>query len=188
MTRPNKARKTDRIVHPGVSPEEMRCDMATAPFDRVTRDMERTWGIDRLPELVSVNTAEKWGAAIAKLNSAIAANDPEEVKSRVEVCIRGYAAMDAEARAAGHQPSDPAIWEYEYEGHRFGIIADGREWPAAYAKRPGLTIYTMQEVAIALRASKAANPVIEAVKQHFPGGYISDIRELIEAGGDELPF
>lgn len=187
--RKSAPRKSDRLLNPGASKDEVRCDLATAPLDRVARDMERKWGVDRLPELVSPETAEKWGSALAKLNAAIDACDPTAVVERVNVCLRGYDAMDAEARAAGHRPSDPEIWEYEFEGRKFGIIADGREWPAAYAKRPGLTIYSMREVAIALYASEAANPVIEAVKQNFPGGYISDIRPLEKRSiEDPIPF
>ena len=177
MTRPRRQKKHDRLTYGGAPTVEVQADMALAPFDKAMRDAERKWGVDRLPELVSTDSAAKWGYALGKLNEANAACDVEQVKAWVGVCLRGLKAMDEEATAAGHQPSDPDIWEYEYNDHRFGIIHDGREWPAAHAKRPGLTIYTMQEVAVALTAHKNALPAIEAVKQAFPGSEVTAVRK-----------
>jgi hypothetical protein len=42
--------------------------------------MDKKWGVDRLVELVSPDMAERYGAAMAKLNAAIDARDPEQVK------------------------------------------------------------------------------------------------------------
>lgn len=189
MTRPHRTRKHDRLTYGGAPAVEVQCDMALAPFDRMARDMERKWGVDRLPELVSPDSAAKWGYALGKLNEATAANDPTATQQWVGVCLRGMAAMDAEAEAAGQQPSDPDIWEHEYNGHAFGIIADGREWPAAYAKRPGLTIYTMQEVAVALTAHKGALAGISAVKAAFPGAEVKAVRTAPQPFPDDpIPF
>lgn len=186
MTRPTRQKKHDRLLSPLATQAEISCDMATAPFDRVCIEMDRKWGVDRLPELVSVETAAKWGSALGKMNAAIVAADLEETKARVEVCIRGFRAMDAEAAAAGHQPADPDIWEIELDGQRIGIIREGREWPAAHAKRPGLTVYSLREAAIALLAYKSAGPVVEAVKAAFPGSEITAIRNM--SLEDTLPF
>jgi hypothetical protein len=82
--------------------------------------------------------------------------------------------MDAEATAAGHQPADPTIWEYELDGVIYGIIEDGRQWPAAYRKRKGLLMFNMREVAIALDAHR--NALVRQVKESFPGAQITAIR------------
>lgn len=187
-TKPRRQRKHDRLTYGGAPAAEVQCDMALAPFDKAMRDAERKWGIDRLPELVSSDTAEKWGYSLGKLNEATAGTDPLVVKQWVAVCLRGLEKMDAEAIAAGHQPSDPDIWEYDYNGHRFGIIADGREWPAAYARRGDLTIYTMQEVAVALTAHKNALAAVSAVKDAFPGAEVTDIRKGGKFPDDPIPF
>ena len=182
MTRPRRQKKHDRLTYGGAPVAEIQCDMATAPFDKAMRDMEAKWGVDRLPELVSTDTAEKWGMCMGRLNEAIAKPDPTETKQWVEVCLRGLAKMDAEA-AATHAPSSPDVWEYEYQGHKFGIIADGREWPAAQAERPDLTIYSMQEVAVALQAH---NQSVVEVKAAFPGAEITAIRKKVT--DDPIPF
>jgi hypothetical protein len=108
------------------------------------------------------------------------------VKFWVEVCLRGLAAMDAEAVNLGRPVSDPMIWEYEYEGTVYGVIEDAREWPAAYTNRPSIAIYSMREVAVALHAHK--NGLIEAVKLAFPGAEIKAIRRKPEDLEDEIDF
>lgn len=184
--RPTRQKKDDRILHKGATANEIKADLALAPFDAAVREMDRKWGIDRLPELVSVESAAKWGKAMAGLNGAINAHDPDKTKFWVEVCLRGLASMDAEAVSLGRSVSDPDIWEYELDGTVFGIIADNREWPAAYAKRPGIAIYTLREVAVALQAHK--NGLVSAVKIAFPGAEIKAIRRKPEDLEDEIDF
>jgi hypothetical protein len=184
--RPTRQKKDDRILHKGATANEIKSDLALAPFDAAVREMDRKWGIDRLPELVSVESAAKWGKAMAGLNGAIDAHDPDKVKFWVEVCLRGLASMDAEAVTLGRPVSDPMIWECEYEGTIFGIIADGREWPAAYAKRPGIAIHTMREVAVALHEHR--NGLVNAVKLAFPGAEVKAVRRPKADLEDDLSF
>lgn len=184
--RPTRQKKDDRILHKGATANEIRADLSLAPFDKAVRDMDRKWGVDRLPELVSVESAAKWGKAVAGLNSAIDAQDPDKVKFWVEVCLRGLAAMDAEAVALGRPLSDPMIWEHEYEGTVYGIIEDGREWPAAYAKRPGIAIHTMREVAVALHAHR--NGLVDAIKLSFPGAEVKAVRRPKADLEDDFDF
>jgi hypothetical protein len=184
--RPTRQKKDDRILHKGATANEIKADLALAPFDAAVREMDRKWGIDRLPELVSVESAAKWGKAMAGLNGAIDAHDPDKVKFWVEVCLRGLASMDAEAVSLGRPVSDPMIWEHEYEGKVYGIIADGREWPAAYAKRPGIAIHTMREVAVALHEHR--NGLVNAVKLAFPGAEVKAVRRRPQDLEDDFDF
>jgi hypothetical protein len=184
--RPTRQKKDDRILHKGATANEIKADVSLAPFDKAVREMDKRWGVDRLPELVSVESAAKWGKAVAGLNGAIDAQDPDKVKFWVEVCLRGLAAMDAEAVALGRPLSDPMIWEYEYEGTTFGIIEDGRQWPAAYAKRPGIAIHTMREVAVALHAHR--NGLVDAIKLSFPGAEVKAVRRPQADLEDDFDF
>lgn len=183
---PIRQRKHDRLMTPGASSAEIACDHAVAPFDRACRDMERKWGIDRLPELVAPEMSARFGKAMGVMNDAINAEDPDATAAAAANCVRGLQAMDAAATAAGHQPLNPAVWEVEYEGQRFGIIRDVEEWAAAAAQRPGMTLYTLREVAVALAASKHA---VTAVKAAFPGAQVTAIRSpLSEELEDEIPW
>ena len=185
--RPHRQGKGDRLIYPGASAAEIQCDHALAPFDRMALEMDRKWGIDRLPALVSPETAAKYGSAIAKLNAAINASDPDDTAARAGVCIRGMHAMDREASAAGHQPMPPTIWEIEIGGRICGIIQDNADWPVVAAHRPGLTTYTLREVAIALDHNKNAL----AVKDQIPGAQITAIRQpspIAVELDDDIPF
>jgi hypothetical protein len=184
--RPTRQKKDDRILHKGATANEIKADLSLAPFDKAVREMDKRWGVDRLPELVSVESAAKWGKAMAGLNAAIDAQDPDKVKFWVEICLRGLTAMDAEAVSLGRPVSDPMIWEHEYEGQVYGIIEDGREWPAAYAKRPGIAIHTMREVAVALHEHR--NGLVNAVKLAFPGAEVKAIRRTPQDLEDDFDF
>lgn len=184
----HQTKKFDRLMTPDAKPEEIACDHACAPFDRAMRDAERKWGIDRLPGLVSPETAAKFGSAMGKLNDAINSGDAAATAARVGVCIRGLAAMDAEAVAAGHQPTPPEAWDVEVAGRVCAIIRDDRLWPVLAAARPGLTIYTLREVALAL--AEYGQGVVK-VKEAFSGAEVTAIRErtkLEEDLADEIPW
>lgn len=187
--RPRRHNLHDRITGLGLTApaEVIRCDLATGPFDEAVRQADRTWGTNRLPDLVSPATAERWGQAIANLNAAIAAGDPAITVARVAACIRGLAVMDAEARAAGHAPADPDVWEVEHDGLRLGLIRDAAQWQAAAHKRPDLTIVSLKEAAVAWATWKAAIPMVDAVKQNFPGAEVTAIRRR-PLDDDEIIF
>jgi len=184
--RPMRQRKEDRVIHQGATAAQIRCDVCLGPFDQAVREMDRKWGVDRLPEIVAPESAAKWGKAMAGLNDAINSEDSDKVKFWVEVCLRGLKAMDDEAFKSGQPISDPMIWEYQYEGQTYGIIEHGRHWPAAYANRPGLVIFTMREAAIALHAHR--NGLVEAVKLAFPGAEITGIRDRGQNLEDDIDF
>ena len=188
ITRRNKA---DRLICPGATQTEIRCDMAVAPFDAAASDMDRKWGVDRLPELVSVETAEKWGSAMAKLNDAIAAGDVEETKKRVGVCVRGLAALDAEAESLGRKPLPPEVWEVEIEGQTIALVRDTKDWARVEEMRPGIRIHSLREVAAALKWMGDAGH-IDHLRSIFPKAEIvaarnvgSDSADVLD---DDLPF
>lgn len=186
--RPHRQRKGDRITYSGASGAEIQCDFAIAPMDRLALDMDRKWGIDRLPELVTPALAAKYGAAIAHLNASIAAADPTATAAAAENCVKGLRAMDAEAARLGHQPITPVVWEHERDdGTRFGVIRETGDWPAAQAAFPGLTLYTLREVANAMAAYSQS---VAKVKDAFPGAEIVAIRTrsiIEEYLDDEIP-
>lgn len=124
---------------------------------------------------------------MAKLNAAIAAGDVEETKARVGVCVRGLAALDAEATAAGHKPKRPDVWEAEYNGRVFSVIQDVKDWINADVPE-GRRVYTMREVAVALDAMDRG--LFSEIKDAIPGAKVVGIRKEEPAPyyNDELPF
>lgn len=182
------ARRRDPLVHPGATSEEMALGNTLAPFDRAVRETEVRWGIDRLPEIVSPESAAKWGSAVGKLNAALDSGDVQEVMARVGVCLRGLAALDAEATAAGHKPIKAEAWEIEVDGVTCAILRDDAAWPAFAAERPGVRVYSLREVSNALAAYGG---MVAAVKEAFPGARVTAIRKptpLETELNDEVPF
>ena len=188
MTRPQRQRKADTLMHPGATGIDIRHDMACAPFDRAARIMDAAWGKDRLPELVSTATAEKYGSAMAKLNAAIAGTDPGETAARAAVCMRGMDAMNAEAIAAGHKPTPPEAWLIEVDGKPCAVIRETEDWTALAESLPGVRLYSLREVALAL---EAYGQTVTATKDAFPGATVTAIRKpspLELDLNDTIPF
>lgn len=192
--RPKHQRKADRITQgaAGWSPDEIRCDYAIAPLDRLAVEMDRKWGVDRLVELVSTQTAEKYGSALAKLNAAIADNNPEMVAARASVCMRGLQAMDAEATQAGAQPATDEVWLVEADGYQFALMRDARAWPRIQENFPGVELISDREIVLALVMYKQSvvSKALDEARKIQPGAEIIGFGEKVldDNPEDPLPF
>ncbi len=178
MTQTKRQKKSDRILHGNQSKDDIMCDYALAPVDRLAIQMDEKWGIDVLPELVSVSMSQKYGSAVAKMNAAVEAGDVEECKKRCEVVIRGLQAMDAEAERIGAQRASTDVWEVQIDGKLFGVMKDGRSWRTIKKQRPELELLTLREVGLAYSwfRDNWAGELEKAAKQSFPGAEVMDIK------------
>jgi hypothetical protein len=186
--RPVRQRKSDRILHSGVTQEEIRCDYALAPFDHMAVEMDRKWGVDRLTELVPVEMAEKYGSAMAKLNDAINAADPEQVTLRAGVCMRGMAAMDQAATQSGATPASRDVWLVQADGREFGLLRDARAWQSVQERHPNVRLISEREMVLAIEMYQRslAGQMVQAVKDSFPKADVIKIpNNNLE---DEIPF
>ena len=188
--RPRRQKLEDRLIRQDANKEEIKCDLALAPFDRAAREMDYKWGVDTLPELVSTETAEKYGSALAKLNEAINQNDSAVVAARAAVCVRGLAVMDAEATAAGRQPASDDVVVCEIDGQQFGVLVDDRGWPRVQEKHPDLVILSRRETAIAIRVYKQTklSEMMDAAKAVAPDSKPVSLRIDNESIDDPIPF
>ena len=166
------------MITPGASAAEIRCDYALAPFDQLARDMERRWGIDRLVELVPVEMAERYGSAMAKLNEAIDAGDPEQVKLRAGVCMRGLEAMDRTATESGAQAASDDVWLVEADGVQFGLLRDHRAWQRAQERHPHVELISEREVVLAVQMYRQSHlgQMVEAVRASFPDAEVVKVK------------
>lgn len=181
---PERDRKHDRILHPAATKVEIECDMILAPLQRQIEIMDRKYGFDRLPELVSPDTAARWGKAVAGLREAHDAKDAEKVRAWVIVCLRGLNSLDEEAMQNPDNLLPPEIWDCKTDDETFCIIRDGSRHEHAARLRPGRRIYTTREVAVALKAMQTA--VVDAVKDAFPGAEIVSTRNTSQSLEDSL--
>ena len=185
--RPYRQRKSDRLISPGATKEEIMVDHAVAVFDREATRMERKWGYDRLPELVPADLAMRYGGAVAFLNKAIEDCDPAAAAAASENCVKGLRAMDAAATNAGHQPP-AAIAHGEVDGWAFRIVADAADQSAL--PDDGIPTFTLRAVGNALKAY-LDSPLVAATQAAFP---LADVKRIKPKDpvdwnrGDELPF
>lgn len=191
--RPRRRNKGDRLLSPDAHAQQVACDYAVAPMDRLAITMDRKWGIDRLPEIVSSETAQRYGVAMAFLNEALKEDDPDKTRAAAENCVKGLHAMDAEATQRGHTAASGAFWEAEVDGFKFGVLRDAHEWKTAEAQRPDLPLFTLREVGIALKALNSADLLTKA-KAMFPEAEVTEVRDktqrtpLARKLQDEIPF
>lgn len=182
--RPVRQKKSDRLLHGDKQPDQIMSDFALAPLDRLALDMDRKWGIDMLPELVSAETAMKYGSAMTKLNLALRENDPAMVRERAEIAMRGLVAMDKEAQSLGAQRASTDVWEVDVDGEVYGIMRDGRSWQTVKEQRPDLELVTLREVGIALQYWHQ-NRMVKSVKETFPDADFITTNKSLD---DEIPF
>jgi hypothetical protein len=190
MTSPrfNRPPKFERFTSPDASAVETVMHYTVAPFDEAVRAMDLKWGQDRLPGLVAPEMAQRYGKAVAALNDAIRANDPEATRQNAVNCAKGLSAMDQAATAAGQAVADPAVWQMEVDGFQFAIIRDARMWPALKKSQPDLVVFTDREIANAVKAY-----ALDTVKDAFPQSTVTAITprkrtELEEMVDDEIPY
>lgn len=188
--RPQRKKRGDRLLDAGAARDEIACDYACAPLDQTARVMDRKWGIDRLPELVSAATAERYGHAIADLSAALESKDPASVVATAQNCIKGLHVMDREAEDAGQPKASAEYWEYDIEGFVFAVMKDEAHWMACQEARPDLRFFTMREIGVALKALRIDNPIFAEVKKHFPQAQIDSIAERAkpQTYDDPIPF
>jgi hypothetical protein len=190
MTRPPVRGRTKPSTASSMSEAESRAwAAATAALDRVAVDLERTWGVNRLPELVPADLAARFATAQEQCDMEIAAGDIEAAAQKAAALARGWKALDAAARAAGHQPNDlGAVWTASVEGQAFAVCLHTADVGATTDRYPGHTAVALQE----LLAREAA--IYRKAKTIWPGAAITAARPASTKppanwkAGDDLPF
>jgi hypothetical protein len=176
--------KSDRIINQKVSVEEQQCDTMVGALAHDTQRMDWKWGIGRLEELVSTETAAKYGLAMARLNEAMDAHCVGDVSKWVDSCRRGLAIMDAEALSMGHLALSTEVWEVEADGIKFAIVRDGRKWQQIAERLPDARIITERELVLALAAYSGSllSEVVDEARKHF--GAASEVTAIRSTADD----
>jgi len=160
------------------------------PADEAAATMERKWGIDRLPLLVSPETRARFQAAHDLRNGEYDLATPERRDALDAMMARAWAALDAEATQRGAETLPPAIYEIPLEGLPGAVAAvclDDRHAQAitlrAKAEGRCVTTWTLAEVAAVIQA----NSVVNAIKDAWPGAK-AERRSRSALPDDEIPF
>ena len=170
-----------------------RIRSALKRLDETATRYECKWGVDRLINLVDQKLAEAFERQLSKLNDALKVHTADAVLPHVEGMIKGWAALDASAEAAGAPQIDGAAWEVlTPSGRKIAFVSDMRAYKAL--SRDGWELWSAAEVGriidqfhsdVEMRASEA----VRQTKNLFPGAEIKRVRPNKPAKlNDELPF
>lgn len=164
-------------------------DGALKPLDALASSLEVKWGRGRLETLVSPETASKFDTARAKLNAAIAYNDPQDVIRRANVMMRGWQALENEAIQNGYKALPPDIWiasvekEGENEAMSFAIVKDSAD--ASMVDIEGVNCYSLCEIARMVRLFQLNVSTVSEVKQLFKD---AELTRVAFKPDDDIPF
>ena len=180
-------------ARPGISEAESRAwAAANAALDRVAVDLERTWGVNRLPELVAPDLAAKFATAQEQCDEAIRSGDTAAAAGKATALVRGWKALDAAARAAGHTPGDlGAVWFASVQGRSFAVCLHTADVGALAALHRDHEAVSLEELLRLLDATELGRFVSKA-NRAFPGIELSAIKSSKPAAnwarGDDVPF
>ena len=158
--------------HLEMSPADRDCEdtyTTLRGLGRVSVEIDRKWGEGRLVLLVSDEQRERWRRQQAKFHAAVTTGDPTEIARRAAAMARGYAALDAEAIAAGHHPLDR--WETKLDDGRV-ILLVRNDTDAASLAEDEHEVWTFREVVKLIEGS----PEVRMAKAVFPGAEVIDLR------------
>jgi len=163
-------------------------DGALKPYDKLVTDLETKWGYDRLPQLVSPETAAKFQTAKAKMDAAIAyEKNAQEAVNKIGVMMRGWQALEKEAMQNGHKPFPPDVWiacvdeEHGKPPLEIAIVKDSAD---ASLTKNNITTYSLVEIARIVRLFEGEKREVAKIKELFPDSQIKKVKWK----DDDIPF
>lgn len=145
-------------------------------LDALARDMERTWGVDRLPTLVDADLAGRFHVQRYKTNRAIwEAGDVPALQAECARMTNAWRALDRAARAAGAKPLadlTPSVWEAGLSDGSLLVIAqstdDASAWVALARGGRRAQVWTLDEVVHMIDGAH----FVQQVKRVFDGASV----------------
>ena len=154
--------------------------------DEIAIAMERKWGVDRLPRLVPTDIGARFYSQAQKFNAAIQNGSVADVQVESERMRSAWTYLDQVATGAGAEIIKGDVWEVSIgDGKVVAFVRDWHEGRALLATGRRMDVYTAEEVARII----AGIPTLAAVKEHFPGAELVEVRTPYNwKAGDAIPF
>jgi len=160
--------------------------------DEHARELNRRWGMNRLPHLVPIEWTERFIGQKRKWQSACfectGSPDPahlDRVRKHGEAMLRAFDKLEELALASGKSPAPPAVWEFELrDGTSITLVRDRAEL-AQVERSAGTQVWSLEEIADILEQY----PILSAAKNEFPQAEVvrlSTDRPVIDALDDTL--
>lgn len=171
--------------------------------DATRRDVELTWGAERLPILVGPDWRVKLRRQQAKFTAALEAawkadvltvDAIGDVRSHAEAMKRGWRKLEEIAAEAGHRPQSPGVLAERLlpDGSVCAIVRDNDAAAQVNAEGRAVSVYTLDEVFTLI--GELVPESLALAKVHFPGARFTaasplpDVAEWDVGQGEAIPF
>ena len=181
--------KPSKVYYQPTQPAMRRMQDALHRYDDVVSEVEGRWGIDRLVWVCgSSELRDRFEQQMDRLNAAIDKCDPS-IEHEVEVTLRGVAALEAAAIAAGAKPlSGDYIEGRMPDGRVIAITATGYEAGKVKRDNREMVVYSADEVGRIIEGLNKDAPVVDAIKNAFAGAEVESVKPVPANLDDEIPF
>ena len=185
-TRPRP--KPSKVYYAPTQGAMRRMQDALHRYDDVVSEVEGRWGVDRLVWLVGGNLRDRFEQQMDRLNAAIDKCDPS-IEHEVEVTLRGVAALEAAAIAAGAKPLTGDYIEGRMpDGRVIAITATGYEAGKVKRDNREMVVYSVDEIGRIIEGLNKEAPVVDAIKNAFAGAEVVSVKPVPANLDDEIPF
>ena len=185
-TRPRP--KPSKVYYQPTQPAMRRMQDALHRYDDVVSEVEGRWGVDRLVWLVGGELRDRFEHQMNRLNAAIDKCDPS-IEHEVEVTLRGVAALEAAAIAAGAKPLTGDYIEGRMpDGRVIAITATGYEAGKVKRDNREMVVYSVDEIGRIIEGLNKEAPVVDAIKNAFAGAEVQSVKPVPANLDDEIPF
>lgn len=185
-TRPRP--KPSKVYYQPTQPAMRRMQDALHRYDDVVSEVEGRWGVDRLVWLVGGDLRDRFEQQMDRLNAAIDKCDPS-IEHEVEVTLRGVAALEAAAIAAGAKPLTGDYIEGSMpDGRVIAITATGYEAGKVKRDNREMVVYSVDEIGRIIEGLNKEAPVVDAIKNAFAGAEVVSVKPVPANLDDEIPF
>ena len=180
--------KPSKVYYQPTQPAMRRMQDALHRYDDVVSDVEGRWGVDRLVWLVGGDLRARFEQQMDRLNAAIDKCDPS-IEHEVEETLRGVAALEQAAIAAGAKPlSGDYIEGRMPDGRVLAITATGYEAGKVKRDNREMVVYSADEVGRIIEGLNKEAPVVDAIKNAFAGAEVQSVKPVPANLDDEIPF
>ena len=185
-TRPRP--KPSKVYYAPTQPAMRRMQDALHRYDNVVSEVEGRWGVDRLVWLVGGDLRDRFEQQMDKLNAAIDKCDPS-IEHEVEVTLRGVAALEQAAIAAGAKPLTGDYIEGRMpDGRVIAITATAYEAGKVKRDNREMVVYSADEIGRIIEGLNKEAPVVDAIKNAFAGAEVVSVKPVPANLNDEIPF
>ena len=153
--------------------EESNIKQSMDKLDVVSIQYEAKWGIGNLIDYANSELKEKWAKQNDKLDSAVVARNEQMVSELVDGSIKGWDALEKNAIALGHKPTEAEYWEVRLDsGFHLRICKTGID--ARKSVADGVYVWSLSEVA---RVLEKDYTLINQIKDVFPEATVTEVQE-----------